>query len=66
MPKNKKIAFRETDTLDTFVTHLGIIFVLDNKLTKPFDADQVNKNLLQTNIQVELNMQFFIFYTRFL
>ncbi len=45
-PETKKIAFRETDTLDTFVdSSWYYIRFLNNKLDKPFDRDQVNKFL---------------------
>ena len=45
-PKTKKIAFRETDTLDTFVdSSWYYIRFLNNKCQKPFDIEQVN-NLL--------------------
>ena len=45
-PKTKKIAFRETDTLDTFVdSSWYYIRFLNNKCQKPFDVEQVN-NLL--------------------
>ena len=45
-PKTKKIAFRETDTLDTFVdSSWYYIRFLNNKCKKPFDIEQVN-NLL--------------------
>ena len=45
-PKTKKIAFRETDTLDTFVdSSWYYIRFLNNKLDKPFDREQVNKFL---------------------
>ena len=45
-PKTKKIAYRETDTLDTFVdSSWYYIRFLNNKLNKPFDPNQVNKFL---------------------
>ncbi len=45
-PQTKKIAFRETDTLDTFVdSSWYYIRFLNNKLDKPFDREQVNKFL---------------------
>ena len=45
-PKTNKIAFRETDTLDTFVdSSWYYIRFLNNKCQKPFDIEQVN-NLL--------------------
>ena len=45
-PKTKKIAYRETDTLDTFVdSSWYYIRFLNNKLDKPFDAEDVNKYL---------------------
>ena len=45
-PKTKKIAFRETDTLDTFVdSSWYYIRFLNNKLNKPFSAEDVNKYL---------------------
>ena len=45
-PKTKKIAFRETDTLDTFVdSSWYYIRFLNNKLNKPFDPEQVEKFL---------------------
>ena len=45
-PKTNKIAFRETDTLDTFVdSSWYYIRFLNNKLNKPFDLDQANKFL---------------------
>ncbi len=45
-PKTNKIAFRETDTFDTFVdSSWYYIRFLDNKLDKPFDKKQVNKYL---------------------
>ena len=45
-PKTKKIAFRETDTLDTFVdSSWYFIRFLNNKLEKPFDIETVNKYL---------------------
>ena len=45
-PKTNKTAFRETDTLDTFVdSSWYYIRFLNNKLDKPFDRDQVNKFL---------------------
>ena len=45
-PKTKKIAFRETDTFDTFVdSSWYYIRFLNNNLDKPFDAEDVNKYL---------------------
>ena len=45
-PKTNKVAFRETDTLDTFVdSSWYYIRFLNNKLNKPFDLDQANKFL---------------------
>ena len=45
-PKSGKKAFRETDTLDTFVdSSWYYIRFLNNKLDQPFDRDDVNKYL---------------------
>ena len=45
-PKTKKLAFRETDTLDTFVdSSWYFIRFLNNKLEKPFDIENINKYL---------------------
>ncbi len=45
-PKTNKIAFRETDTLDTFVdSSWYYIRFLNNRLEKPFDSKQVDKLL---------------------
>jgi len=45
-PKTKKIAFRETDTLDTFVdSSWYYIRFLNNNLDSPFSAEDVNKYL---------------------
>ena len=45
-PKTKKIAFRETDTLDTFVdSSWYYIRFLNNHLDKPFTSEDVNKYL---------------------
>jgi len=45
-PKNNKIAYRETDTLDTFVdSSWYYIRFLDNKLDKPFDKEVVDRFL---------------------
>ena len=45
-PKTNKIAFRETDTLDTFVdSSWYYIRFLNNKLDKPFDVNDVNTYL---------------------
>ena len=45
-PKTKKIAYRETDTLDTFVdSSWYYIRFLNTNLKKPFDKEQVNELL---------------------
>ena len=45
-PKTKKIAYRETDTLDTFVdSSWYYIRFLNTKLKKPFDKEQLNELL---------------------
>jgi len=45
-PKTKKVAFRETDTLDTFVdSSWYYIRFLNNQLDRPFKAEDVNKYL---------------------
>ena len=45
-PKTNKIAYRETDTFDTFVdSSWYYIRFLNNKLDKPFDIKQVNDYL---------------------
>ena len=45
-PKTKKIAFRETDTLDTFVdSSWYYIRFLNNHLDKPFNKEDVNQYL---------------------
>ena len=45
-PKTNETAFRETDTLDTFVdSSWYYVRFLNNKLNKPFDREQVNKFL---------------------
>ncbi len=45
-PKTNKIAYRETDTLDTFVdSSWYYIRFLNNKLDRPFDTKQVNDYL---------------------
>ena len=45
-PQTKKVAFRETDTLDTFVdSSWYYIRFLNNQLDRPFNAEDVNKYL---------------------
>ena len=46
LSENKKIAFRETDTLDTFVdSSWYYIRFLNNDLDSPFKAEDVNRYL---------------------
>ena len=45
-PKTKKVAYRETDTLDTFVdSSWYYIRFLNNQLNKPFNSEDVEKYL---------------------
>jgi leucyl-tRNA synthetase len=45
-PKTKKVAYRETDTFDTFVdSSWYYIRFLNNKLDKPFDSEEIDKYL---------------------
>ena len=45
-PKTNKVAFRETDTLDTFVdSSWYYIRFLNNHLDKPFNSEDINKYL---------------------
>jgi len=45
-PQTGKVAYRETDTLDTFVdSSWYYIRFLNNTLDRPFDKDQINKYL---------------------
>ena len=45
-PKTKKIAYRETDTFDTFVdSSWYYIRFLNNKLDKPFESEEIDRYL---------------------
>ena len=64
-PKTNKVAFRETDTLDTFVdSSWYFLRFLNNKLLKPFDIKQVDKLLPVDKYIGGLNMQYYIFCTQ--
>ena len=61
-PKTNKKAFRETDTLDTFVdSSWYYIRFLNNKNTKPLVSLMWITIFPLINILVELNTQYFIF-----
>ena len=62
-PKTKKIAYRETDTLDTFVdSSWYYIRFLNNKLNQPFQIEDVNQYLPVDKYIGGLNMLYFIYF----